>query len=260
MSHMEITYNDKYLQLSLRKDNPVLAKIIIYANKHFAKQYKLSSSILILDSAIRRKKDYLITWAYHMTLQEDLKLLDDILQRTHLPIRIKILGFDEVLNVINIKLSNPSLSRAVLHLAQDNHIAKRYLLSTFKGYCIDYSVYQNGGAELVLDSAKGGFYERLINTINYKIIHNVVLDFDFKTFIDAPTYITAREIELQKILCTLNAEAFEDFESIKKKYLKLVRQFHPDRVFGEDEGVIKAHTRRFQEINEAYSKYLSLIS
>ncbi len=52
----------------------------------------------------------------------------------------------------------------------------------------------------------------------------------------------------------LGANQDEDFASIKKKYRKLVRQYHPDIVTGQgaDQTTIDQANTKIQEINEAY--------
>lgn len=51
----------------------------------------------------------------------------------------------------------------------------------------------------------------------------------------------------------LALEAEDDFEAAKKKYRKLMGQFHPDSAGAEEpEHVRQEYVRRSQEINEAY--------
>lgn len=66
---MYITYCDKFVQIELAQGSRLLQKVLQYANKHFSKRYHLSSSLLILDDGERFKKDYLINWTYHATMQ-----------------------------------------------------------------------------------------------------------------------------------------------------------------------------------------------
>ena len=66
---MYITCCDKFVQIELAQGSRLLKKVLEYANKHFSKRYHLSSSLLILDDGERFKKDYLINWTYHATMQ-----------------------------------------------------------------------------------------------------------------------------------------------------------------------------------------------
>lgn len=78
---MYITYCDKFVQIELAQGSRLLQKVLEYANKHFSKRYQLSSSLLILDDGERFKKDYLINWTYHATMQS-VALTHDTTQAT----------------------------------------------------------------------------------------------------------------------------------------------------------------------------------
>lgn len=78
---MYITYCDKFVQIELAQGSRLLQKVLEYANKHFSKRYQLSSSLLILDDGERFKKDYLINWTYHATMQS-VALTHDTTQTT----------------------------------------------------------------------------------------------------------------------------------------------------------------------------------
>lgn len=81
---MHITYCDKFVQIELAQGSRLLQKVLEYANKHFSKRYQLSSSLLILDDGERFKKDYLINWTYHATMQS-VALTHDTTQTTKTP-------------------------------------------------------------------------------------------------------------------------------------------------------------------------------
>lgn len=81
---MYITYCDKFVQIELAQGSRLLQKVLEYANKHFSKRYQLSSSLLILDDGERFKKDYLINWTYHATMQS-VALTHDTTQTTKTP-------------------------------------------------------------------------------------------------------------------------------------------------------------------------------
>ena len=53
---------------------------------------------------------------------------------------------------------------------------------------------------------------------------------------------------------TLECHYQDDFEQVKKNYLKLAKEYHPDNVFGQDEEIIESYSDRFRRIQEAYEK------
>jgi DnaJ like chaperone protein len=59
---------------------------------------------------------------------------------------------------------------------------------------------------------------------------------------------------LEKAYEILGSTKEEEFNTIKQKYRKLVKQHHPDIIKGQggDENIIKEATAKLQEINEAY--------
>jgi len=58
--------------------------------------------------------------------------------------------------------------------------------------------------------------------------------------------------EFRKYYILLNSHKNDSLTTIKKKYLKLVKIYHPDRVAMRDEKLIKQYTYKFQQIQEAY--------
>jgi len=51
----------------------------------------------------------------------------------------------------------------------------------------------------------------------------------------------------------LNAHEKESLESIRRKYLRLAKAYHPDTVESKDETILKESTVKFQQIQEAYA-------
>ena len=159
---MNITYCDRYVQIELLKGTRLLDKVLEYAQKHFSKHYRLSSSLLILDDGERFKKDYLINWTYHATLQSELestKLLPSptkpsqaqklessaqadeqesepselelLLRHSHLPIRIKITSPNDMLKRVKVHIHLASLDQVLLRLEEDDRVARRSIRTLF---------------------------------------------------------------------------------------------------------------------------------
>jgi len=65
---------------------------------------------------------------------------------------------------------------------------------------------------------------------------------------------TQKKLTLQKAYEILGASSVDDFETIKKKYRTLVKEYHPDILMGQgkERSIIDQATAKLQEINEAY--------
>ena len=55
---MKVELLQQYVQISVSRYSEFLPRAISFAMRHFARSYRLSSSILILDDGERLKKDY----------------------------------------------------------------------------------------------------------------------------------------------------------------------------------------------------------
>ncbi len=257
---MRVELFSKFVQISIEEYNPALQKILNYATKHFQRQYRLSSSILILDDGERLKKDYFITWVYHLAMQgiSDERAeaeLEAILEMSYMPIRIKIISANALVECVRISFRILGLNRAVLILSRPNHIAKRYL-----GAILSHLVVSSDLNHIYLDMRNGDFWHSIMDIIGNKIIHNVRIEFDYDSFKPGaggkgarfPSYLTKNERDLRKAYSVLGCEESASFFEIRAKYLELIKHYHPDKVFGKDEGLIQAYNTKFIELKEAF--------
>ncbi|GAD18808.1 J domain-containing protein [Helicobacter fennelliae] len=247
---MNIRYCDRYVQIELLKDTKILGKVLDYASKHFSKRYHLSSSLLILDDGERFKKDYLINWTYHATLQStDGVDLEEILKHSYLPIRIKIISPNDMLKKVKVHIHLSNLGQVILRLDEDNRVAKRYIRTIF-GNKIVYEM-EN---EFCINGVgySQSMWEDLMELVSSRIIHNVALEFEYQKPESSDSFLTREEYLLRKSYSELNAKYNDDFENIKKQYLKLAKLFHPDNAHGKDEYTIQVYQDRFNKISQAY--------
>lgn len=252
-----ISCSDKYVQIKLFQDSKILSKVLLYANKHFSRHYRLSSSILILDDGEILKKNYLINWCYHAisydvdsSKQTSEESLEYALQHSHLPIRIKIVKPTEMLESIKVKVEMLGSSRIILTLSKKSKVAERYIKGVFTNHYIGIS-----GNEIYLQSNSEHFWEKVVDFLGNKVIHNIVLSFEYKDFnANEFSFLTAEEKALRQCYVTLDSQFGDDFELVKKRYLKLAKEYHPDNFYGVDESEVINHITRFRQINEAYKK------
>lgn len=252
---MRVEAFSRFVQISIEEYNPALERILSYAKKHFQQISHLSSSILILDDGARFKKDYFITWVYHLATQgacdEIGADLDPILEMSYLPIRIKILSTNALVECVRISFHILATNRAVLILDRPNHIAKRYI-----GAILSHLVVSSDLNHIYLDMQNNAFWSSIMDIIDSKIIHNVRIEFDYDSFKPNskkyPSYLTKSERNLKNAYRILGCNENESFFEIRSKYLELIKQYHPDKVFGKDEKIIEAYNIKFIELKEAF--------
>ncbi len=250
-----ISCSDKYVQIKLAQDSKILSKVLSYAEKHFSRNYRLSSSILILDDGEIVKKNYLINWCYYATNNQDLDLqnneeLEYVLAHSYLPIRIKMVKSTDLLERIKVNIQMLGNTRIILTLSKRNRVAERYIRAIFGEHYIGIS--QN---EIYLQSDGECFWETVMSFIGNRVIHNIVLSFEYSDFnADEFSFLTAEEKALRQCYSILDSQFGDDFELVKKRYLKLAKEYHPDNFYGESENDILNNTARFHQITEAYKK------
>ena len=57
---------------------------------------------------------------------------------------------------------------------------------------------------------------------------------------------------LEKYYHTLNSNEKDSLHVIRKRYLKLAKTYHPDRVICKDSHLVRAYTDKFHQIQKAY--------
>lgn len=259
---MKVELFENYIQISIQRHSEFLKRAISFAMRHFSQSYRLSSSILILDDGERLKKDYFLNWAYHIGLQKENRHesvpFEELLASSYLPIRIKIIDECGVLEHVQVSMRLIKLERIALTLDKSSRLARRYLIMAFEGYVVGY-----GKQEIFLDTTLPLFWDKLMGILSQKVIHNVVLDFDYDSFrahhrfrsfegYESAPYLTKEEKQIRQSLKVLSCQPNDDWGTIKNRYLELAREFHPDKVYGQDSSVVEGYTERFRHIQEAY--------
>lgn len=256
---MKLELFERYIQLSIDKDSYLNQRVRRFVDKHFSKQIKLSSSLLIINGeAEEYKKRYFLNWVYHLAISKESsdskRLYEEIMKNLHLPIRIKFIDKRALIEHVKVKMRFIAHDKISLSLNRPNRVAKRYLVSSFK----DHIVSQNG-LELLLDNKSVEFWERLITNLRQKTIFNVSMHFEYEKWgsqnsesFEVPSYLTKEEKKIRKSLALLQCTPNDTFEGIRNRYLMLVKEYHPDNVFGQDKSVIESYTEKFRAIQEAF--------
>lgn len=141
-----------------------------------------------------------------------------MLDFTYLPIRIKIVNKNALIERVKIGLRILNTKRVVLKMDKANNVARRYTAHIFEDY---YAGCDRD--EIYLDSIKPYFWESIMNLISFKVIHNVILDFDYDSFVNRGglgsfefSFLTDEERILRGCYMTLECHYQDDFEQVKK--------------------------------------------
>lgn len=242
---IDISIHFKYIEIALREECPSLAKILKFAKRHFSSVHKLSNSILILDDSKLFKKKYFLNWVFYLPENHSSCSLQTLFAFANLPIRIKTLGRNCAIYRFRVSARILNASEVLLRLEKSDSKAKRCILNLFGDF-----VKKHQDLEIVLDSSKKGFWDTFMDLIEERIIGNMLLSFDFvKTF---STFATKEEQKMEQNYLILDSRLGDDFSLVRKKYLQLVKKYHPDNVFLADYEKKQTYHQKFIQVQKAF--------
>lgn len=235
----------KYIEIAVREEYPMLHKILNFAKRHFSSVHKLSNSILILDDSKLIKKKYFLNWIFHFSENKASCSLSTLFAFSHLPIRIKTLGYNSVIYRFGVGVRILNASEVLLRLERRDIKAKRCILNLFGEF-----IKEKKDLEIILDSSKSGFWDTFMGLIEERIVGNMLLSFDFVR--SHSSFTTKEERAMEQNYLILDCQMGDDFSLVRRKYLQLVKKYHPDNVFLSDNEKKQSYHQKFIQVQNAF--------
>lgn len=235
----------KYIEISVKEYCPYLHKILNDANKFFSSIHKLSKSLLILDDSKQIKKRYFLNCILYLPDSYSPCSSEKLFSLCHLPLRIKIVGKNQAVYKVCVQARVQNAREVKLLMEKQDYRTKRCLLQLFSGF-----VKRTQGFEILLDSSKEAFWDKFMNLIEQRIVGNLLLSFDFVK--RNSLFATKEEKAMEQNYLILDSRIGDDFSLVRKKYLKLVRKYHPDNVFSADFEVKQTYHQKFLQVQNAF--------
>lgn len=242
---IDISIHSKYIEIAVREEYHSLSKILNFAKRHFSSVHKLSNTILILDDSKLFKKKYFLNWIFYLPENHPSCSLQTLFSFSHLPIRIKTLGHNCAIYRFRVGARILNATEVLLSLERRDYKAKRCILNLFGNF-----VKSKKDLEIILDSSKKGFWDIFMELIEERIVGNMLLSFDFVRHFS--TLATKEEQKMEQNYLILNAKLGDDFSLVKKKYLQLVKKYHPDNVFLADFEKKQTYHQKFIQVQNAF--------
>ena len=235
----------KYIEIALREEYPMLHKILNSAKRHFSSVHKLSNSILILDDSKLIKKKYFLNWIYHFPENKASCTLSTLFAFSHLPIRIKTLGHNSAIYRFRVGARILNAYEVLLRLEKQDRRAKRCIHNLFGEF-----IKEKKDLEFILDSSKMGFWDTFMGLIEERIVGNMLLSFDFIK--PHSSFATKEERAMEQNYLILDCQVGDDFSLVRRKYLQLVKKYHPDNVFLSDNEKKQSYHQKFIQVQNAF--------
>lgn len=241
-----ISIHSRYIEIAVREECYSLNKILNFARRHFSSVHKLSNTILILDDSKLFKKKYFLNWVCYLPENHSSCTLKTLFSFAHLPIRIKTLGCNSAVYRFRVGVRILNAREVLLSLEKKDNKAKRCILNLFGEF-----IKRKKDLEIILDSSKPGFWDTFMELIEEKIVGNVLLSFDFVRAFS--TFATKEEQKMEQNYLILDSRLGDDFLLIRKKYLQLVKKYHPDNVFLSDFEMRQTYHQKFIQVQNAFN-------
>ena len=237
-----------------------------YVEKNFTNTLKFSSTILIFNREEEKyKRQFFLQWLYasYKKVNPDLmpSFKANLLKRMQQPIKIRITNKKEMMNKFVISLQAVDHRTVTLRLEVKNYLLLNYLKLFFRKETIKRS---KDGQTLYLKLDNSEQRNKLAEFLKRRKLLNYATDFEYDE-IALNSFLHPREQENARYQVQVYKDAFvrssyellgstpqDTIDEIKRRYIRLVKKFHPDRFFHEDQAKIAEYTEKFQRVQRAY--------
>jgi molecular chaperone DnaJ len=241
--HLQNTIEKNFSKRIGRKDKTIVFK---QDNESVQRRYFLK----LIDKIYRRKNEF-----YDKKTSENIKnSLDKTIKITHLK-------SNQLQQQLKIDIKIEDNYAVVFNLGSKNSILVSYLRNYFKNHLVKYRL-RNNTITLYPQSEKTATL--LDKLLNQKEIIGCYVDFKYNInefLLYKSTLMKKMERKrkfnalyslLEEFYEVLECKAEDSFETIRKNYLKLVKQYHPDAVLHKNPSLASHYSNKFQDIQHAY--------
>jgi molecular chaperone DnaJ len=185
----------------------------------------------------------------------------NLLKRVHLPIKIRIVNKKEMLHTFSVTIKPLQGETVLLRMDTKNYLLFNYLRISFRKELLKKS---KDGMAFSIDITALAAKEKLSKLVKRKKILNYPTAFLYdEAWLGTLLYPQAAEsarFQVQVFRDDFVVSSYELLKSspvdtldvIKKRYIGLVKKFHPDRIYAVDRSRVAEFTEKFQMVQRAY--------
>ncbi len=263
---MRIALGLKEVLVHVEHDSMNYKIIKQYVEKNFTNTLTFSSTILIFNNeAEKYKRQFFLQWLYasYKKVNPDLmpSFKANLLKRIQQPIKIRVTDKKEMMNkyVLSIQVLDERIM--TLRLEVKNYLLLNYLKLTFRKETIKRS---DDGQTLYLRLDTPELRRKIAEFIGRRKLLNYATAFEYDE-IAMNAFLHPKEQERSRYQVQVYKDSFvrssyalldsspeDPIEEIKRRYIRLVKKFHPDRFFHESSAKVAEYTEKFQKVQRAY--------
>jgi len=264
---MQISYSHEMIAITVQEDAKTFYFLQNLTEKNFTKKIGKKDKIIIFkqsdESVQRRYFLKLVSKIYKRKNKNSKKEeLEKIKNSTNKSIKLTLLKSNQILQNIDINMRIEDNYVAVFKFAINYSILVTYIKIYFKDHLVSYrtktktmTIYPNGEKTIFLLDQLLKKKELLGNYITFN--YDLGEYSRYKKTLEKKKNIKRRLYALFSLLeeyySVLGCSANDSFEEVRQKYLKLVKQYHPDRLDLENSSLVAQYTKKFHDIQYAYN-------
>lgn len=263
---MQISFSHDMIAVTIEDDAKTFYHIQNIIEKNFSKKIGRKNKTIVFkqdnEDVQRRYFLKLINKIY----KRKNDITDDttshrIIESLDKTIKVSHLKSNQLQQQIKIKMKIEDNYAIIFNFEANNSILISYLKNYFKDHLVKYKLRNNTLTVYPFSEITSKLLEMLLNK---KEIIGCYVDFiyninEFLEYKNTLTKKMARKRKfnalfslLEEFYDVLNCKADDDFETIRKNYLMLVKQYHPDTVSHINPSLTAHYSDKFQIIQHAY--------
>lgn len=257
---MDITIEKRAIVFRISNDSFHLKPLMYFIENSFKTVRYYSNATIVHSTADELiRKQYILKWAYKIYLKSLMHAnnLDfgQLSASLHLPIYVISTKNKAIAQVATITVDHITSNALSITCNQHHSEIIPYLKTLLK----DSVIHTTLGRGLKIRIKTKNDLLLLKNLLSHKKISNILVNFvthglDFNRLYSENSYseeLIYKE-KLKKSYMVLSITDNSTKMEIKNNYKKMLRKYHPDRVYNENSDIVQLYTRRFQVIQEAY--------
>jgi molecular chaperone DnaJ len=263
---MQISFSPEMLAVTIKDDANTFYRLQNTIERNFSKRIGTKNKTILF-----KQKDEEVQRRYFLKLIDkiyrknsdlfDDKVSLDIKKSLDKTIKISHLKSNQLQQQLEIKIDIEDNYTAVFNMGSRNSTLISYLRNYFKDHLIKY---RPKNCTLTLYPHSNKTAKLLEKLLNQKEIIGCYVDFiydidDFLAYkktllkkVKKREKLNALYALLEEFYEVLNCQVDDSFDTIRKKYLQLVKQYHPDTMQQKNPSLASLYCDKFQTIQHAY--------
>ena len=263
---MQISYSNNLIAITIQEDRKIFYFLQNLINKNFKKKIGKKEKIIIFkqnEEEIQRK--YFLKLISKIYKRKNLYVKNEELEKIkrsyNSNIKLSLLKVNQISQCIDIDIKIDNNYVVLLYFNTNYSILISYLKNYFKKHLISYrkrtrvmTIYPNSNKTIELLENLLSQNELLGSYIKFN--YNKKEYEEYKLVLNEKQNRKKRYFALFSLLeeyyLVLGCQRLDTFDIIRKRYLKLVKQYHPDRLDKTDLSLNTYYKKKFLDIQYAY--------